>query len=185
MKKSLALLLSALILFAACKNQTDKKLSPDEILKKVSSSPGMNAGTGGFDINVPSGWLKKDTSLNGIKVTLLSSPAVEGQFNDNINVVSEAMQGYSLDKYIEATIAGMEKYMQGYSVIGKGEKTIDGRPARFIHYLQTPNGLSLEAMVYIVPNNDIAYIITCTSPKGQLDKIIPQFDETMASFKLH
>jgi hypothetical protein len=95
------------------------------------------------------------------------------------------MRGLSTNDYLQGTIANLAKYVQQFSLMGQGERTVGGRQAYWLHYSQSPEGLALENICYIVPDKGIAYIITCSTLKGQLLKSQPQFEQAVLSFKIH
>ena len=182
-------LTAGLLILAACQN--NKKPASGDAARSDSSkekmqSPTMNAGTGNFDIQTPSGWQRIDTTINGIKATLLMAPLVAGSsVQTNINVVSESMNDASLDSYFDLNISNMSKFMQNFSAAGKGEKDVNGTRSKWIQYSQSPNGLNLDAICYIIPSNGIAYVITCTTAKGRLDQYRSRIDEVLGSFRVH
>lgn len=185
MNKYVIGVLSGLLLFTACKNPT-KKPTVDEVLKQAGSTPGVNAGTGNFDIEAPGGWTKFDTSFSNLKATLLMAPDTSRTFRANVNVVTESMHGASMDKYFDENINALSTYMPQYSLIEKGEKEIGGLKSRYVHYYgQSPKGLGMEQMLYMLSSKGVAYLITCTSKRGNMSKDQPSFDEALNSFKLH
>jgi len=174
---------ASLLILAACKD--NRKTSSDDMLKEVAKSQTMNAGTGNFDIETPSGWQRIDTTISGIRATLLLAPLAPGAAaQTNINVVSESMNNASLDNYFDLNVTNMGKFMQKFSSSGKGEKEINGIKSKWIQYSQNSNGLNLDAICYIIPSNGIAYVITCTASKGQFDQYRSRFDEVVGSFRL-
>ena len=174
-----------LLLVAACKNDT-KKPSVEEVLKAAGSNPGVNAGTGNFEIDAPGGWNKIDTSFSNLKATLLMAPDTSRTFRANVNVVTESMHGYSADKYFDENVKALSTYMPQYGLVEKGEKEIGGLHSKYLHYYgQSPNGQSMEQVLYVVANNGVAYLITCTSRRGSLAKDQPSFDKALNSFKVH
>jgi hypothetical protein len=176
---------AALLLMAACKN-SGKKPSSEDILKAVGKSPNINAGSGNFEIQPPVGWTRIDTTVSGLRATLLMAPIAAGDnFQTNVNVVSESMSNTTLDRYFDISLSNMGKFMQNFTNNGTGDKEVNGVHSKWLKYSQSPNGLGLDAICYIIPSNGIAYLITCTAPKGQLDKYQPQFDEAISSFKVH
>jgi hypothetical protein len=158
--------------------------SEEQLLKQASSSPGINAGAGNFEIRTPAGWQRSDTSLNGIQATLLLNASSDPGFRTNVNVVSETMHDLSLDNYAGQTIVNMSKYLQGFALVGKGERVIGGIHARWIEYTQRPSGFALANICYIIPYKGIAYIITCSSLQAQLEENRPVFDQAVNSFRL-
>ena len=71
------------------------------------------------------------------------------------------------------------------SALEDGRVLIGGRPARWLHYSQSPGGIALEDICYIVPDKGIAYIITCSALKGQLLHYRSPFEQAILSFKVH
>lgn len=183
MKRTPWWLAAILVLVTACQNNRQK--AADEILKQASKAPGLNAGSDNFDITTPAGWTRSDTSLNGVRITFLRAPVADAPARSNINVVSESMGSMPFDKYFDASVDNLSKYIQSYHLDGKGDKEIGGIPSRYIQYTQSPGGLSLEAICYFIPSNGIAYIITCTTAQGHLKEYQPQFDEAIQSFHIH
>lgn len=155
-----------------------------QLLKQASSSPGINAGAGNFEIRTPAGWQRRDTSLNGIFATLLLNASTDPGFQTNVNVVSESMHNLSPDDYVGQTLVNMSKYLQGFALVGRGERVIGGIHARWIEYTQRPSGFALSNICYVVPNKGIAYIITCSSLQTQLEQNRPLFDQAVNSFRL-
>jgi hypothetical protein len=181
MKYSLLLLATGFLMLTACKSR-NTSVSADDLLKQVSKSPNLNAGTDKFSIGAPAGWQKMDTSISGIKITFLLSPAKANEFRSNINVVTESMRDAPPDGYFDQSIAAMNKYMQNFSPGEKGEKVIDGSKAKWMRYTHSQSGFDLEVLVYFITKSGIAYIITCTAPKGQMEHYQAEFDEAVHSF---
>jgi hypothetical protein len=162
-----------------------QRQADSELLNKADSTPGINAGIGNFDITTPAGWRRTDTVLGRIRALLLTTPSPNARFRTNISVVSDSMRGLSTDNYIQGTVTSLATYVQQFSLIGKGERTIGARHARWLHYSQSPGGIALEDICYIVPDKGIAYIITCSALKGQLLQNRRSFEQAIMSFKIH
>jgi hypothetical protein len=180
------LLLAGFCSLAACKNiNTDKKkLSAEETLTAAAKTPGMNAGVSKFSIEAPAGWQKLDTNLNGVKFTFLLAPSASNGFRANINVISQSMEGNSLDAYFDKNITSMDQYLQNFSAGTKGDKEIHGLPAKWMLYSQTQNGHALDGMFYMIAKDGIAYIITFAASKGELGKYKASIDEAIGSFRI-
>jgi len=136
-----------------------------------------------FTIATPAGWQRRDTAINGFKTTMLIAPAAPNAFHPNLNVVSEFMRGTTLEAYFSQNISVMGQYMQGFVAGKKGDREIAGVPAKWMAYSQNPNGVALDALFYVVPKDGVAYIITCTVAKGELEKSRAKFEEIIHSFK--
>ena len=187
MKRYLHLPLASLLLLAACQNKTDKKPSVEEVIKAAAATPGANAGADKFDLSAPAGWQRIDTSLSGMKMTaILSPPDTNKHFRANVNVVTASTNGASLEKYFDANVDGIKNSLAQFNLIEKGERMFGKLPSRWIHFTgQTADAIPLEQKLYVITNGGIAYIITCTSVKGQLAKDETNFEPILNSFKVH
>ena len=184
MKNLSFLLLAGLLTMTACQSNGKKKPSAEELMEKASKNPGANAGSSKFEISAPAGWEKKDTLMNGIQITYMLSPMAEGNFRANINIVTQSMGDKTPDSYFDLNLSQMGKYLQNYSAGKNGEKQINGLPAKWMTYSHTMTGNDIEVLAYIVPKDGIAYIISCSAPKGTLNKYQASFDESVGSFKV-
>lgn len=178
------LLLAGILTMTACQSNDKKKPSTKELMEKASTNPGANAGSSKFDISAPAGWEKKDTLMNGIQITYMLSPTTEGNFRANINIVTQSMGDRTPDSYFDLNLSQMAQYLQNYSAGKNGEKQINGLPAKWMTYSHTMTGNDIEVLAYIVPKDGIAYIISCSAPKGTLSKYQASFDESVGSFKV-
>jgi hypothetical protein len=185
MKKIILFGFAGLGLLAACKNPFSKKPTNDEVIKKAATMPGVNAGSGNFDIETPAGWVRMDTSMSGLQTTLLLSTVAANGFRSNVNVITQAMSGMAGDAYFDANLAVMSREMEGFKVIEKGAKDINGLPAHFVHYTALNGARTLEQELYIIPSGNIAYLVTCTSLPGRMAKDQATFDQAVSSFKIH
>ena len=186
MKRYLSVCLAGLVLLAACQNRTNKKPTVEEIMKAAAATPGANAGAGNFDLSAPAGWQRIDTALSGMKMTAILSPDTNRQFRANLNVVTASTNGLSLEKYFDANVDGIRNSLAQFNLIEKGERQIGGSPSKWIHFTgQNSNAIPLEQKMYVTTNNGIAYLITCTSIKGHLEKDETAFNQILDSFKWH
>ncbi len=186
MKRYVHLSFAGLLLFASCQNRTDKKPSVEEVMKAAAATPGANAGAGKFDISAPAGWQRIDTTLSGMKMTAILSPDTSKHFRANVNVVTSSTNGLSLEKYFDANVDGIRNSLSQFNLVEKGERIFGGLPGKWLHFTgQNADAIPLEQKLYVITNGGIAYIITCTSVKGQLAKDETNFNPILNSFKVH
>ena len=186
MKRYVHLSFAGLLLFAACQNRTDKKPSVEEVMKAAAATPGANAGAGKFDISAPAGWQRIDTTLSGMKMTAILSPDTSKHFRANVNVVTSSTNGLSLEKYFDANVDGIRNSLPQFNLIEKGERIFGELPGKWLHFTgQNADAIPLEQKLYVITNGGIAYIITCTSVKGQLAKDETNFNPVLNSIKVH
>ncbi len=203
-------LISALLLLYACKGKSghggasdiqfkvdtsqirgmdsmmvSQRRSDSELLRKADSTPGNNAGAGNFDIKTPAGWHRTDTLMGTIRAVMLSTPSPSIRFRTNVSVVSQSMNGLTLDQYEQLTINNMARYIHQFALIGQGDRTIGDLHTRWLHYSQSPEGLDLENICYIIPDKGVSYIITCSALKGHMLQSRGAFEQAITSFRIH
>jgi hypothetical protein len=187
MKTNYFVLLTCLFIFA-CKQKTNtEKSKQDEIKKILKSSPNLNQGDGSYQIDAPDGWEKKENRENGIHSTIIFSPLENAadNFKDNVNVVTEKVPSqYDLDAYVNTSLANIGKYLTAFREINRSETTVNGIPARVINYNHNMQGYTFDVMVYLLLKNNIAYIITCSTKKGDMEKYRTDFQSIANSFKI-
>jgi hypothetical protein len=162
-----------------------QRRTDSELLRKADSTPGNNAGAGNFDIKTPTGWQRKDTLIGTIKTVMLSTPSPSIKFRTTVSVVSGSMNGLTLDQYEQLSLNNMAKYIDHFALMGQGERTIGDLHARWLHYSQSPDGLDLENILYIITDKGVAYLITCSALKGHLLQNHAAFEQAITSFRLH
>lgn len=181
-KLNLALMVAISLLPAACRN--DKPPSVKEALQQAAKIPGINAGSGTFDIRTPDGWNRTDKKVSGVNITFLLAPKTAGApFQASINILTQSLEGISFEKFFDGIMSGAEEKMQ---VVEKGEKEINGLSSKWVRCSGIASGRQLDAKIYAIPGgNGIAYVITCGTPKGQMEKYHTEFDKAVNSFQVH
>lgn len=162
-----------------------QRRSDSILLRSADSTPGINAGMNRFVVSTPAGWRRTDTLLGNIRALMIDTASTTHDFRTNISIVGDSMRGHTIDAYLNGTIRSLAQYVPKFSLIGKGERPIEGRSARWIHYAQERNGTVLENICYIIPDSGIAYIVTCSALKDRLVQNYPAFEKTIRSFTLH
>lgn len=155
------------------------------LLQQAGNMPGINAGAGRFTISIPRGWQRVDTVVGNVRAVILDTLSARSTFKTNINVVSDSLRGLSPENYLAATISNMGVYIPRFVLIGKGERQVGGRAAQWIHYSQDRSGTEIENICYIIPDNGIAFIITCSALKGRLVQNYPAFERSIRSFTIN
>lgn len=182
-------LLSLLAVFSfttGCQNKNEKKMDPGKIEEAVKNSPNINQGSGTFTIDAPPGWTKYDTTMMGLKTILLMSER-EGagdMFQENINVLTEKTGSMSLDEYTDLSEKNITKMLDNFKLISKKDIEIDGVPARSWDYSHTSSGFGIDVNAVFLIKDGIAYIITASVEKGDLDKWRPDIEKAIASFHI-
>jgi hypothetical protein len=184
--KKVLFLIAAVFLFIAtsCNNEPRKPKSTDEILEMASKAPGINAGKQSYTLSIPKGWTEKDTVISNVKFHFIFPPAEESITGANINILNESMSGLSLDRYMKTSVSNMQSMMPGFKLLEQGDFTsTTGEKITWIHYLMKRGNIDLEGILYFLPHNDIAYLMTGIALKDKMDQYRGIFDRVAGSIK--
>ncbi len=187
MKKLIPLLLVVSVLIS-CKEKDNKaKIEQEDVKEMLKNAKGLNEGDGTFTIEGIDGWEKKTESAMGVNSTFILSPLENAtdSYRENISVVTEKFpSSLSFEDYVEMNKSNLKKFIPTSELLETTSTSIDGNQAKAIHYTHTLQGIDLDALVYILSKNNMAYVITCTAKKGKLDTYKKEFDQIIASFKV-
>jgi hypothetical protein len=159
-----------------------QRLADSVLMQRANTTPGINAGAGRYELDVPPGWRRVDTLLGNIKAVILDTASTFAGFRTNVSVVSDSLRGMSVDDYLGGTVTSMAQYIPQFSLIAKGERVFGVRSSRWLHYTQNRDGTQLENICYLIPEKGIVYILTCSALKGRLVKSRPAFEGVVTSF---
>lgn len=184
MKKAVLLIVPMMLLLAiSCRNEIKKPKTSDEIMEIASKAPGLNTGTENYTISIPDGWTTKDTIIKNIKFHFIFPPAVTDKFRVNVNIINEDMAGLTTEAYVQATIKNMTSLMPQFTLKEQGQFQVTDAKGAFISYAGQQNNVELEGILYIIPHNGIAYLITGMAESGNMNKYKATFDKIAQSFK--
>jgi hypothetical protein len=184
---ALTMLIAAALLavsLPACKGRFKKNRAGDTTTD-LSKLPGINAGVGTFSLLAPTGWRNYDTTLNGIRFRFIQAPPyLNPRFTPNLNIFSEKISDGVLDAYFKGVQLGARKSTD-YEEIGSGNRTIDGRAARWLQYSSTSRGgTHMEIIFTALIADGICYNITMATARGEMMLYKPSFDTVLNSFKI-
>jgi hypothetical protein len=172
-------------LILSCNSQP-KKLDID-LKEIVKNNPGINEGSGTFNINALDGWSKTDTSVSGVRFVILKS-AVESskdKFAENVNVVTEKLNGMNLEEYFNANLKSLQNGMPGFQNKSNQDLTINGLNSKQLNYSGNVSGYPIDVQVYFFVKNNVGYVITCSAEEGKMDKWASRFKEIVNSFTIN
>lgn len=180
------LYLAAALLLTACHTTPKKADKLQEYWKAaLKDSADFNREAGTFALDAPEGWRKVDTVINGIRFAVIVSNQFIDGFHPNVNAFSGGdMKGVPLDQYFDQSLAGVEQSFDGYRLIEKGSKNINGVDARWARVAVSRNGKNIEIMTTIMAKHGIAYHVTCSALAGSYAKFASDFDTIVDSFRL-
>lgn len=180
MKKIITLLFAAAML-VSCQNAKKEKVKEANTQEKVTEKSAY-----GYTVKAPAGWEKSDTSYMGQSVTFIRHPRENeaDEFMENANIVTEKVGDYNMDDYLEASIKNMETGLTNFTHEPVLDVKIGENNFKKMGYTHTYSGVDIDAEVYFLIKNKVAYLITCSVSKGDRDKYAAQFDEVISSFHI-
>jgi hypothetical protein len=142
---------------------------------------------GNFSVTSPSGWLTIDTiKENHRKYVKMYAPVRSSVpiFVENINI--GIMRSSNIDRYIKSVIAGIKEKAIYYEEKGKGSIKVNKYDAKWEqHLVQTDKTSDLsEQRVYFIEDQGNIYQIVCSSKANEIQKLEPEIEEVLKSFRI-
>jgi len=169
-----------MLIFTSCRSQTTIK-------QQVDTSQSTRLGDGlqpnyNYTVEVPQEWTIRDTTLSGIKLRFLLSPQSLNADHPMGNILIASMEGRNIDEFTTRNMNYLRLNMPGTTILDRGniETTFKGQ---WFTYTKTQNGMIRDMINYIIPINGYAYMITCGSNKGTMERYRVIFDKIAKSLK--
>jgi len=89
----------------------------------------------------------------------------------------------AMDRYLELSVATMDKQLNSFKVLRQGETTIDGKDGRWLLFAHSFMGHDLKVLAYVVIDGRKSYIITCTASNKTFSNYKKRFEEIAESFR--
>lgn len=181
MKKFITLFFAAAMLVSCQNAKKEKKADPSKTNEIVAGKSSM-----GYSVKSPLGWDKSDTTYMGQSVTFIRNPRenADDPFMENANIVTEKIGTYGMQEYLDVSIKNMENGLTNFS----HEPVVDVKMGEYdykkMRYNHTYSGVDIDAEVYFLIKDGVAYLITCSTLKGEREKYQPQFEEVVSSFHI-
>ena len=148
------------VMFMACTGRHVYKKAAKQLAAKLPDSKNMNAGSSRYTLDVPEGWATEHKTMYGVDYFYLLAPPTKDDPHTNINVITEYMQGLSLDSYRTKTIASVKKMIPTTSNFDTGSIKANGLNGCWYSYDMEMQGIHASIVTYIFPKDGVAYIIT-------------------------
>ncbi len=170
------------ITLTSCKN--DKQDDPNKIIKKVAETYGDKVGNYKFIVHFPNDWARKDTSIQGLKVTLIQKKKEDDNFAPNINILNEFIGNRNPADYVESSKKYLVANMPGITILENGEINSTNVKGIWYSYSKFKNGKTRDMIMYCIVVNGVAFNFTCAVNQGGLLKYKPIFEQIAESIKL-
>lgn len=170
------------MLFNACGIFSSKAGSSDSGVITQSGKPGVPAYN--YTVKPPKHWSVYDTAMQGLKVRFIIPPAFASGDHPVVNILIAFMDNRELEDFTTRNMHYLERNMEGVVLQEKGNMHIGGKSAKWFTYTKVQDGMTRDMINYIIPVNGFAYMITCGTKKGSMDKYRKTFDKMARSFKI-
>ena len=171
-----------LLLLSACHNQSANRPVIDNGRNNPSQTipqPNYN-----YTIEVPENWTQLDTIMNdGLKIRILPCPESLRADNPGANVLIAGMNDRNISDFTTANINYLQTNMPGITILEKGNMDSSIYGGKWFTYTKEQDGLVRDLINYIIPLNGFAYMITCGTNGGSMNKYRAIFDKIAGSFK--
>ncbi|SHM50827.1 hypothetical protein SAMN05444266_108315 [Chitinophaga jiangningensis] len=175
--------LCLLLTLLACNNKSVYRKAADEIVEQIPANHHLNVGNRRYNIYVPAGWTTNTRTEYGIDYYFLLAPKTAADPNTNINVITEDMQHYTLEEYMQKTIQAVMKAIPSAVILDQGLIETDSLKGAWYKYNMEPRGIKATLVSYVFPKDNIAYIITAGTQTKDAGRYRPLFDSVATSFR--
>ena len=181
MRKLITLLFASALLISCQNAKTEKTNDPGDKKEIVAGKSST-----GFSVKTPVDWEKSDTSYMGQTVTFVRHPREneEDAFMENANIVKEKVGTYSMQDYLDASISNMEAGLTNFTHEPVQDIKMGDYDFKKMRYNHTYSGVDIDAEVYFIIKEEVAYLITCSTAKGEREKYETSFEEIVHSFRI-
>ena len=118
-------------------------------------------GTYAFQVD-PAWELQVGGVAQGIEVWFLG-PAEAG-FRPNVNVLTQAAPGLSLDQYAQVSIANAPQFISDFALVAQSQVDVPGGRLGILEYTGSYQGRQLHFLAYFGVRSDRAVVATLTAP---------------------
>jgi len=177
----LSIFVLSLFVFSSCRSQTTTKRSADTTQSTQSGTnqePNFN-----YVIEVPGDWTIRDTIMqDGMRIRFLLSQALSVDHPAG-NVLVASMEGQNINDFTIRNMNYLKSNMPGVIILERGNIDSTIYNGQWFTYTKEQNDLVRDMINYIIPLNGFAYMITCGTNKGSMNKYRATFDKIARSFK--
>ncbi|HTO14659.1 MAG TPA: PsbP-related protein [Edaphocola sp.] len=136
-----------------------------------------------YVVEVPDDWTIRDTvMLDSMRIRFLFSPQSLSADYPAGNILVVSMEGRNIDDFTTRNINYLQSNMPGIVILERGNIDSTIYNGEWFTYTKEQNGVARDMINYIIPLNGFAYMITCASNKGSIDKYRTTFDKIAHSF---
>ena len=137
-----------------------------------------------FRVKPPPGWTMSETVMQNLKVRLLLAPDSLAKEGARVNIIVVSMNGRHIDDFTVRNMDYLKTSSDSVVLMERGSIHISSNTVPWFTYTKIQNGIKRELINYIIPYKGFAYMITCGTNEGYINKYRPIFDEVAKSFRI-
>lgn len=170
----------------SCLNYVHADTATDQRNVAVEQTKAYSNKEKGFAITFPSNWEQKEGALGLDVIALSPVENANDPFRENVSVLSgELDPAINLETFFSENVKNLGLDLKEFKSIDSGEKTINGRKMKWIHYQHAIGNTKLEVLQYFLVANNHWYIITSSAEESSFPKYQKDFETVIQSFKLN
>ena len=179
--RSFSILVLFLLSFSSCQGPTTPQNDkPTQTIQLATNQePNYN-----YVIKVPKGWSIRDTTMkDGLRIRFFLPPQSLNADYLSGNVLIASMEGRNISDFTTRNMNYLKSNMSGITILERGNIDSSVYNGQWFTYTNEQNGVTGDMINYIIPLNGFAYMITCGTTKGHMNKYRGIFDKIARSFK--
>jgi hypothetical protein len=180
--RPLFIFLLLIILIQSCHNRNAANEDAKDVLHEASKDPDINASDLKYSFELPEGWSRHDTAMQGVNVTLLLHQATD-DFRPMLNVTNEYMHGKDHEDYVSGTKHYLSNALDA-EFLADGALDAHGRKVLWYSYNRDYNGIKRATVCYSIPVNGTSFNITAGVIADGMPTYKPVFDSIVTSFRI-
>ena len=177
-----SILIISIFIFSSCQNQTTTSQNSDTTQPTPATTneqPNFN-----YFVETPVGWSTRDTvMLDGTRIRFMFPPQSLSADHPGCNILIVSMEGRNIDDFTTRNMNYLKSNMSGITILERGSIDSTMYNGQWFTYTKDQNGIVRDMINYIIPQKGFAYMITCGSNKGSINKYRAMFDKIARSFK--
>jgi hypothetical protein len=168
--------------------------TPEENQEKTNNTIAGNnkLATDDFSMDLPAGWKGVPNTMAGVAAMaanlneVINDPAAQKiNFKSYLSVSTEPIAGLTMQEYMQAIKAEIQKSVPGAAFANENDLTINEQPARAIEINMAQQGADFKIlMVAIQGNKDDVWVLSYNTVKSSWDGYLESFAASAKSFVL-
>ena len=118
-----------------------------------------------------------------MRIRFLISPKSLSADYPAANILIASMEGRNIYDFTTRNMNYLKSNMPGTIILERGNMDSTVSNGQWFTYTKEQNGIVRDMINYIIPQNGFAYMITCGSNKGSINKYRATFDKIAKSLK--